>query len=65
MYRFIQIDKMTTAESTGKKTEARPYRFGYGVYDINQNFKKDENEKKIYFEVSDYGTSYIFYEDPY
>ncbi len=64
MYRFIEIDKLTTAYSTSGTPEARPYRFGYGVLDLNQNFKKDENEKKIYFEISDYGTSYVFYEDP-
>ena len=26
--------------------------------------KKDKDEKKVYFEFSDYSTSYIFYESP-
>jgi hypothetical protein len=64
MYRFIEIDKMTTARSTGGGQEDRPYRFGYGVLDKNQNMVKDGDEKKIYFEVSDFATSYIFYENP-
>jgi hypothetical protein len=43
----------------------RPYRFGYGVLDENFNGIKDTNEKKVYFEFSDYSTSYIFYENPH
>ena len=63
--RFIEIDKLTTASSTGfTKSDARPYRFGYGVLDENLNAKKDAGEKKVYFEFSDYSTSYIFYESP-
>jgi len=64
MYRFIDIDKLTTATATGDSTVSRPYRFGYGVLDINQDYKQDPTEKKIYFEVSDYGTNYVFYENP-
>ena len=64
MYRFIDIDKLTTATSTGAGTVSRPYRFGYGVFDENQNYSQDTGEKKIYFEVSDYGTNYVFYENP-
>jgi len=64
LYRFIQIDKMTTAEATGGGGEARSYRFGYGVLDKNQNYVADPDEKKIYFEVSDYATPYLFYENP-
>lgn len=64
MYRFIDIDKLSTARSTGESGEDRPYRYGYGVLDRNLNFKKDHNEKKVYFEISDYSTSYIFYENP-
>ncbi|MGE0171447.1 MAG: hypothetical protein AB7T49_01620 [Oligoflexales bacterium] len=64
MYRFISIDKLSTASETGGKG-ARPYRFGYGVMDLNQDYKKDENEKKTYFEISDYGAEYVFYENPY
>ncbi len=61
--RFIQIDKITTAISTSTGDAARPYRFGYGVLDENQNYRKDPGEKKVYFEFSDYSTSYIFYEN--
>lgn len=61
--RFMKIDKLTTATATGGKRE-RPYRFGYGVLDANLNGAIDKGEKKVYFEFSDYSTSYIFYEDP-
>ena len=61
--RFIDIDKISTAISTAGDVP-RPYRFGYGVLDLNQNYKKDGGERKVYFEFSDYSTSYIFYEDP-
>ena len=64
MYRFINIDKMTTGSSTGGGGESRAYRYGYGVLDVNQNFKQDEGEKRVYFEVSDYSTDYVFYENP-
>ncbi len=60
--RFIQIDKISTASATDGG-QARPYRFGYGYVDRNLNFKIDEGEKKVYFEFSDYSTSYIFYEN--
>ncbi len=62
--RFINIDKISTAVSTQGSATSRPYRFGYGVLDLNQNYKKDGGEKKVYFEFSDYSTSYIFYENP-
>ncbi len=63
--RFLEIDKLTTADSTGiSKDVARPYRFGYGILDENLNGKKDSGEKKVYFEFSDYSTSYVFYESP-
>jgi hypothetical protein len=61
--RFINIDKISTAVSTQGSTP-RPYRFGYGVLDENQNLQTDPGEKKVYFEFSDYSTSYIFYENP-
>ena len=65
MYRFIKIDKLTTGTSTGGGERARPYRFGYGYFDKNLNMTVDPGEKKVYFEISDYGTSYIFYENPH
>lgn len=62
--RFIKIDKMTTAEATEGKSMPRSYRFGYGVLDVNKNYIADPGEKRLYFEVSDYSTNYVFYENP-
>lgn len=61
--RFIKIDKVSTAYGT-EDQKPRPYRFGYGVMDENFNYKRDSGEKKVYFEFSDYSTSYVFYENP-
>ena len=61
--RFIKVDKLTTAMGTVDGSE-RPYRFGYGVLDSNLNGVVDAGEKKVYFEVSDYSTPYVFFEDP-
>ncbi len=61
--RFIKIDKLSTARGTSD-SDSRPYRYGYGVLDLNENLVADPGEKKIYFEVSDYSTSYVFYENP-
>ena len=62
--KFIKIDKLSTAVST-QGDESRPYRYGYGILDENFNGKEDKGEKRVYFEFSDYSTSYIFYEDPH
>ncbi len=59
--RFIHIDKLSTAYGTDDN-KPRPYRYGYGYDDLNFNYKVDPGEKKVYFEFSDYSTSYIFYE---
>lgn len=62
--RFIKIDKLTTAVGTSDNKD-RPYRYGYGYLDVNLNGQVDADEKKkVYFEFSDYSTSYIFYENP-
>jgi hypothetical protein len=61
--RFIRIDKLTTASAT-QGSGARPYRFGYGVLDLNLNGVQDGGEKSVYFEISDYSTNYVFYGDP-
>lgn len=61
--RFLEIDKLSTAYGTDERS-ARPYRFGYGILDENLNGKRDEGEKKVYFEVSDYATPYVFYGSP-
>lgn len=60
--RFIKIDKLSTAFGTNDD-KPRPYRYGYGYVDVNQNFIVDSGEKKVYFEISDYSTSYVFYEN--
>lgn len=61
--RFIKVDKLSTAYGTSDD-KPRPYRFGYGVADLNFNLKADDGERKVYFEFSDYSTSYIFYQSP-
>ena len=61
--RFMEIDKLSTATST-QGSQPRPYRFGYGVLDANLNGKTDAGESKVYFEFSDYSTSYVFFEQP-
>ncbi len=62
--RFIKIDKLSTAAGTGNDTH-RPYRYGYGYLDMNLNNTVDADEKKkVYFEFSDYSTSYVFFESP-
>lgn len=61
--RFMKIDKLSTAMSTDGDAN-RPYRFGYGILDTNLDGVADKDEKRVYFEFSDYSTSYIFYENP-
>ena len=61
--RFMDIDKLSTAVST-QGSSARPYRFGYGIFDANLNGEVDSGEDKVYFEFSDYSTSYVFFEKP-
>lgn len=61
--RFMKIDKISTASGTANDAD-RPYRYGTGVLDANLNGKTDPGEKAVYFEFSDYSTSYIFFEDP-
>ncbi len=61
--RFIKIDKLSTAMGTDDN-KPRPYRFGYGVLDENLNMAVDPGEKKVYFEISDYASNYVFFENP-
>ena len=61
--RFLNIDKLSTAMGT-EDNKPRPYRYGYGVLDENLNMQADANEKKVYFEISDYASNYIFFESP-
>ncbi|MEZ5738205.1 MAG: hypothetical protein R3E68_01240 [Burkholderiaceae bacterium] len=61
--RFLEIDKLSTAMGTGDG-QPRSYRYGYGVLDANLDGKAGADEKRVYFEISDYSTFYIFYENP-
>lgn len=61
--RFLAIDKISTATATSG-SEARSYRFGYGILDENLNGVADQGEKKVYFEFSDFSTPYVFFESP-
>ncbi|TBO28861.1 hypothetical protein EYS42_14295 [Aquabacterium lacunae] len=60
--RFLKVDKLSTALGTSDNNP-RSYRYGYGVYDENLNGQIDSDEKRVYFEVSDYST-YVFFESP-
>ena len=62
--RFLKIDKMSTAYGTDDN-KPRPYRFGYGVLEENLNGVVDPGEKRVYFEISDYATNYLFFESPH
>ncbi len=61
--RFLKIDKISTALGTDDG-KPRAYRYGYGVLDENLNMIADTGEKKVYFEISDYATNYVFFENP-
>lgn len=61
--RFLGIDKLSTATGT-TDGGSRPYRYGYGILDENLNGVADDNERKVYFEISDYSTPYLFFESP-
>ena len=61
--RFLKIDKLSTAMGTDDN-KPRPYRFGYGVLDENLNMTVDAGEKRVYFELSDYASNYVFFESP-
>jgi hypothetical protein len=61
--RFLKIDKISTAQGTDDN-KPRAYRYGYGILDENFNMIADSGEKKVYFEISDYATNYIFFENP-
>jgi hypothetical protein len=60
--RFVKIDKLSTAYGTND-SQARGYRFGYGIADTDLDGLPGVNEKKVYFEVSEFST-YVFYEQP-
>ncbi|WP_090046439.1 hypothetical protein [Limnohabitans sp. 2KL-27] len=60
--RFLKVDKISTALGTDDKAP-RAYRYGYGVLDENLNMIADPDEKKVYFEVSDFSNT-VFFENP-
>jgi len=63
--RFFNVEKLSTALGT-YDDKPRPYRYGYGYYDVNLNNKLDDFEKKLgknYFEVGDY-SQYIYFVKP-
>ena len=62
--RFLRIDKLSTAYGTSDSVP-RPYRYGYGILDENMNGVVDREERRVYFEISEYSTSYVFFENPH
>jgi hypothetical protein len=60
--RFLKVDKISTALGT-TDGQPRAYRYGYGTLDENLNMLVDPDEKKVYFEISDY-TNSVFFESP-
>ena len=61
--RFLKVDKLSTALGT-EDGQPRNYRYGYGVLDENLNFIADADEKRVYFEISNQGLNYVFFESP-
>jgi hypothetical protein len=61
--RFMKVDKISTAMGTDD-SKAREYRYGYGYLDENLNMQVDPNEKRVYFEFSNYSTI-VFFENPH
>lgn len=61
--RFLKVDKISTAMGTDDN-KAREYRYGYGFLDENLNMLVDPNEKRVYFEFSNYSTI-VFFENPH
>ena len=61
--RFLRIDKLSTALGTDEPSQARAYRYGYGVLDENLNFVADPGEKRVYFEIGEHA-NYVFFENP-
>ena len=61
--RFLKVDKLSTALGT-EDGKPREYRYGYGYLDENLNMQVDPNEKKVYFEFSNYSNT-VFFENPH
>jgi hypothetical protein len=62
--RFLKVDKLSTAMGTSD-SQPRPYRYGYGVLDENLDNVTNSGERRVYFEISDYATPYVFFESPH
>jgi hypothetical protein len=60
--RFLKVDKLSTALGT-EDNKPRDYRFGYGVLDENLNGVADKDEKRVYFEISNFST-YVLFDSP-
>lgn len=60
--RFLKVDNLVTILDPANG-ENRPYRFGHGVKDVNQNGTVDTGEKRVYFEIPTNAT-WIFYQNP-
>ena len=61
--RFLRIDKLSSAQATDDPSQARAYRYGYGILDENLNFAEDPGEKRVYFEIGEH-VNYVFFENP-
>ena len=61
-YVFPKNIAFSDATGTGSG-DPRSYRYGYGVLDENLNFIADADEKRVYFEISDY-SNIVFFESP-
>ena len=61
--RFLKVEKLSTAMGTDDG-RPRDYRYGFGILDENLNMLPDPTEKKVYFEISDYASNYVFFENP-
>jgi hypothetical protein len=60
--RYMGIDELSTLRRVKNGME-QVCRAGRGYLDANLNFMVDPDEKKVYFEISEF-TNYIFFEQP-
>jgi hypothetical protein len=60
--RIFNVEKLSTAYGTDDG-QPRPYRYGYGYFDLNLDNKLSQDEKergKKYFEINDYTPTFYF-----
>jgi len=60
--RYLGIESLATVKHVQDGLETTVQR-GQGYLDANLNFRVDPDEKKVYFEISEF-TNYIFFEQP-